>query len=361
MGVRTLGPDINESRVKFSVNHEGDIRFGLAAVKGVGEGAIENIVQERDANGEFRDIYDLVERIDLTRVNRKAIENLALAGAFDCFNIPREAFLAPDEKGNTFIDVLVRYATQYQADKASNANSLFGGFGAVEIAKPPVPTGFPPLSELEKLRHEKELLGIYLSGHPLDQYKVVVNHVCSHQATQLGQLADIGPANVTLGGIIIAADSKTSKSGKPYGSITLEDYSGTYQFPLFGQDFGRWMPFLTVGSAVYISGKIVERRGSDRDPYMFNVTGVQYLSDVADKLVHSLTISTRLDLLDADAAVELQNFVQDNPGSTELRLSVAAAGSSRKLLFNAPKHAVRLTSPFVDFLEQNPAFSFRIN
>lgn len=203
-GIMTKGPDVNESYLKFSVNRKGDIRFGLGAIKGVGESAVQSILEERERNGEYKDIFDFVQRVNLSACNRKNIENLALAGAFDSFTgIKREDFFVKNAKDETFTEVLVRYGNKYQMDKAAAANSLFGGENQVDIATPEIIPS-PAWGDLERLNKERDLVGIYLSAHPLDEYAVILENVCNVHMAELADLTPLQNRDLTMGGIVTA-------------------------------------------------------------------------------------------------------------------------------------------------------------
>lgn len=242
--ISTLGPDVNESQMGFGVNKKGEIRFGLSAIKGMGTGAAMAIVNEREKNGAYKSIFDFAERIDLSNVNRKAFESLAYSGGFDSFGLQREEYFGVNSKGVTFLDSLVRYAQLFQQEKAQMQNSLFGGDDAVEIAQPVVPkTDRWP--SIEKLNKERELVGIYLSAHPLDEYSVILNNLCNTHIEEIGRGADMEQLSkreeITFGGIITAVNERFSqKTGKPFGFVTIEDFEGSGELALFGDDWARW-------------------------------------------------------------------------------------------------------------------------
>jgi DNA polymerase-3 subunit alpha len=223
-GIMTLGPDINESLLKFSVNRKGDIRFGLGAIKGVGESAVQSILDERKKNGVFKNIFDFVQRVNLSACNRKNIENLALAGAFDSLKgIKREDFFVKNAKDETFTEVLVRYGNKYQMDKAVASNSLFGGENQIEVATPEIVSA-PSWSDLDRLNREKELVGIYLSAHPLDEFSVILKKVCNVQMDELKDLTSLQNKDLTMGGIVISVRDTYTKKGNPCGFAKVEDY-----------------------------------------------------------------------------------------------------------------------------------------
>jgi DNA polymerase-3 subunit alpha len=222
-GIKTLGPDVNESLLKFSVNRKGDIRFGLGAIKGVGESAVQSILDERKKNGEYKNIFDFVQRVNLSSCNRKNIENLALAGAFDSFEgIKREDFFMPNAKGETFTEVLVRYGNKFQLDKAAAATSLFGGDNMVEVATPEIISA-PGWSDLDRLNKERDLVGIYLSAHPLDEYRIILENVCNVRMLELTDLTPLQNRDLVMGGIVTGFREGYTKTGKPYGIAKVED------------------------------------------------------------------------------------------------------------------------------------------
>ena len=239
MGIATLGPDVNESYQKFGVNEKGEIRFGLAAIKGMGDGVAQAIIDEREKNGPYKDIFDFVQRINFSQINRKAFESLALSGGFDSFGIRREEFFARNTKGETFIETIIRYGQMYQTEKQQAQNSLFGGFDDLEIQTPPLPKTDERWSDIERLNKERELVGIYLSAHPLDEYKIVLDNLCN---TRCDELADVnkleGREDVTIGGIVTNVRTGFTKTGKPYGIVTLEDFAGSGELALFGEKWG---------------------------------------------------------------------------------------------------------------------------
>ena len=220
IGINTLGPNVNVSRRKFSVDTDGNIRFGLGAVKGLGDSAVDAIVKEREANGPYKDVFDFVQRVPVGAVKRNNLESLVLSGAFDCFEgLTREQYFGENAKGESFIELLARYGTRYQADKDTMQNSLFGDMGMVEIAKPEIPKA-EPWSALERLNKERDLVGIYLSAHPLDDYAVILQNVCNAHMADLKELEPLANKELTFGGMVTAVRKGISKAGKPYGIAT---------------------------------------------------------------------------------------------------------------------------------------------
>ena len=272
LGVETLGPDVNESYVGFGVNDKGAIRFGLSAINGMGSSAADMIVQERLANGPFKDIFDFAERVSLKDVNRKSFESLALSGAFDCFGLMREQYVAPNGKGEVFLDTLVRFGKQYQQFKVAAANSLFGMSDDVGFTTPAIPEA-EPWSGIDRLNKEKELVGIYLSAHPLDDYSLILHKMCNTLCKDVvkdnyEELA--GREEITFGGIVTHVNQRFNKQGKPFGIVTIEDFEGPGEIALFGEDWGKWSGMLTENCSVYITGKCDKRYATSNNFYFNN-------------------------------------------------------------------------------------------
>ena len=318
MGIATLGPDVNESYLKFGVNKKGEIRFGLAAIKGMGDAAAEAIIQEREKNGVYKSIFDFAQRVSFANVNRKAYESLALSGGFDSFGIAREDFFATNSKGEVFLDTLVRYGQMYQMEQQEMRNSLFGGENEIEIATPAIPHGVR-WSDIERLNKERDLVGIYLSAHPLDEYRIVLDNLCN---TRCAELADRCAAmtdrdDVTLGGIVTNVQTRIGKNNKPWGIITLEDFEGSGELMLFGDDWLNLNGKFLHGAAVYVTGKMAPRfQYSDQKE--LKVTNVELLQSVKEKAIDRITISLTTDLLDDQVVTELGELIDENPGKTKL-------------------------------------------
>ena len=361
MGIATLGPDVNESYLKFGVNHKGEIRFGLAAIKGMGDSVAEAIIREREQNGPFTNIYNFAERVSLS-VNRKAFESLALSGGFDSFGIRREVFFAENSKGETFLDTLVRYGQSYAQAKQEAVNSLFGGFDSVEIATPPIPKTDTRWSDIERLNKERELVGIYLSAHPLDEYKIVLDNLCN---ARCDELADNGSAlsgreDVILGGIVTAVRSKISKNGKPCGFVTIEDFNGSGELALFGDDWAKWNGWFTEGSAVYVTAKLKPRFWNSEQKEL-KVQNVEFLQSVKEKAIDRLTISLTTDLLDDEIVTELQELVNEHPGKTKLFFQLRDSTGKHHVLLRSQKNMIDVRHSLIDYIERTEALDYKIN
>ena len=361
INVRTLGPDINESMHKFSVNRMGDIRFGMGAIKGVGEAAVNCIIAEREKNGLYKDIYNFVERINLSTCNRKCIESLALAGAFDNFGTPcREQYFATNEKGEVFVETLVKYGQKFQADNAFHGATLFGDIEEIEVSHPSPPTNFSVWSDLERLNKERDLIGIYISGHPLDEFQVVLNNVCNLPAINLEDLNDYANTDVSLGGIVTDLREGVTKTGKPYGIVKIEDYSGPGEIALFGQDWATWSGYLRMGNSVYITGRAEPHRFR-QNTVDLRIGKIEFLSDVKDKVIEKITLYINLHEITENLVGELSTVIAENPGTTPLYIQIKQVGEHNNLLLRASKQNVSVGKSLISYLQSNKCITFRIN
>ena len=363
MGIPCLGPDVNESRQKFSANKKGEVRFGLSAIKGMGEIAAQAIIDERDNNGTYRDVYDFLERVNLSTVNRKALESLALSGALDCFGFRREQYFAENNKGEAFLDTLLRYGQAYQRAKTEAQNSLFGDFDNVDIAKPSAPQA-AEWGTMERLNKERDLVGIYISGHPLDDYVVVLNNLCNKHCGDIGRDADkkelAALPEITFGGIVTAVQSRFSpKTGKPYGFITIEDFETQGELALFGDEWTRWESKLREGYTVYVTAKSVQRfRGTDA--YELRVQSVEFLSDVVANRIERLTVEIAVGAIDTAQAEDFATVVRDNPGNTPLYFLLRGDGRD-SVLVQSKNGGVALRRPLLTYLDAIQGVTYSVN
>lgn len=292
MGIKVLNPDVNESYLNFTSNAEGNIRFGLGGIKGVGEAAVEAILKEREANGLFKDIYDFFERVNLSACNKKTIENMALAGAFDCFSdVKREHFIATTQKGDTVLDVLIRYGNRVQSEKELSANSIFGDMTEAMIAKPPLPE-VEGISSSELSNKEKELVGIYLSSHPLDDYYVVLNYVCNANTINLNDetfLAESEGKTLMIGGVVSNVRAGTSKKGNPYKVVSIQDYVGVYEFFFLGEELVTYSGYFVPGYKLLIQAQY-KQKFAYQDRKSIVVSKILLLSEDSNKLVENISI-----------------------------------------------------------------------
>ena len=361
MDILTLSPDINESNLKFSVNHAGNIRFGLGAIKGVGESAVEAILDERKKNGPFQGIFDFMQRVNLNACNRKNIENLILSGAFDCFKeLRREQYFETNAKNETFIEVLIRYGNLYQQDKAIAMRSLFGDSNDVEIAKPEIPTQYGHWSDLERLNKERDLVGIYLSAHPLDEYSVILNKVCTTRINELDDLTPLANRDITLGGIVTNLREGQTRNGKPFGIVKMEDFSGAGEIALFGQDWAKWRNYMIVGNTLFIKARVEARRWNDK-AFDLRIGTIDFLTDVKEKLIERITITARLDTLDDQTVMELSSLIEENPGSAEIFFHIIDLENQMRVMLQSKRYKVSVKKTLISYIESNSALDYRIN
>ncbi|MDR2119520.1 MAG: DNA polymerase III subunit alpha [Tannerella sp.] len=359
MNIQVLGPDINESMLGFGVNAKGDIRFGMAAIKGVGETTASCILSERAKGGPFKSVFDVVERVNLLYCNKKAIESLALSGAFDNFGIQRESFVTPDAKGETYTEVLVRYGNKYQADKKILTNSLFGGSDSVDIAKPVMPV-CPEWGNLERLNREKELTGIYLSAHPLDEYRIILSHVCNAGMAELGDLDALKGKELLFGGIVTGVREGMSKNGKKYMFIRIEDFTGSNEIPLFGDDYIDYCKYGQKDLYLLISASAQAHRWRDSGTEL-RIKSIRQLHDMKDVLIEKINISMPISKMNRQIIDELSVFIKRNPGNTKLYFKVT--DSDHNVTLNLFSRSIRMdvTQSLIDYIHESEYIDFTIN
>jgi DNA polymerase III subunit alpha len=359
-GMDVLGPDVNESYRKFTVNKEGAIRFGMAGIKGVGEGAVETIIQERNANGPFKDIYDFVERIGLNQVNKKNIEALATAGAFDNFDsIKRGQYFALSDNEGTFIENLVRYGNRFQNDKNSTQQSLFGGTQAIEISKPPVPTT-NDWQKLEKLKKEKEIIGIYLSAHPLDDYKFEFDNFCNVKLTELTDLESLRNRDLTIAGIVSEIKHSMTKTGKPFGFLTIQDYTESYRLALFGKDYENFRKYCYEDYPLMIKGRVQPRPYNDQE-LEFKIKTINMLSLVREELVKSISFTVPYNVVDENFIAKLKGLVCEKEGKTQIKFKIIDREEKTAVEFMSRLKGIQITDKLVSYLTENSEIQYSIN
>ena len=362
--IATLGPDVNESQIGFGVNKHGEIRFGLSAIKGMGASAAESIVRERMENGPYKDIYDFAERVDLSNVNRKAFESLAYSGGFDSFGLQREQYFAVTAKGDLFLDTIVRYGQLFQAEKAQQQNSLFGGMDAIDVVHPIAPKA-EKWPVIEKLNKERELVGIYLSAHPLDEYSVVLNNMCNARCSMIGRnanMTELAKADeVTFGGIVTSVNERFSqKTGKPFGFVTIEDFEGTGELALFGDDWARWNNLLKMNYTVYITAKCQPRYRNNPDMLELKVQKIEQLYDVKQNRLERFTISMDATALDDAFVSELATVIEEHIGNTQLYIQLRTPDNT-VLMLRSKNGGVNVDRTLIDFISSNEKMEFHIN
>ncbi|MDD4728725.1 MAG: DNA polymerase III subunit alpha, partial [Dysgonamonadaceae bacterium] len=360
MGMNVLSPDVNESFFKFSVNKEKDLRFGLAAIKGVGTSAVTSIIEEREKNGHFTDIFNFVERVPQSSCGKKNIESLALAGAFDSLpGITREQFFETNDREEAFIETLIRYGSKFQADQNMNMNSLFGDDFSMQISRPEIPTA-KAWSDLEKLNKERDLIGIYLSAHPLDDYELILKYVCNTSTSDLGDMDKMNGKEVTFGGMVSSSRDGQTKRGSPYTIFKVEDYNGSHELALFGDDSINFGKFARPGLSLFIRGRVQGRRYAENQMEL-KISSIQLLNDVKDKLLEKLTIQIPLTELTDESVEDLSAILKNNSGNTLLYFQINGADSHLNLELFARNTKISVTSSLVNYLKANEAIKFKVN
>ncbi|TCD03836.1 DNA polymerase III subunit alpha [Pedobacter psychroterrae] len=332
MGVQVLGPDVNESDIKFSVNAQGQVRFGLSGIKGVGEKAVESIIEERVASQMYKDVYDFARRSNTRTVNKKAYESFVYSGAFDGFGHHRAQyfFVGMNDKMNG-IEKLIKYANDFQNNESSSQSSLFGGSVADMISEPTLPVA-PEWSLIDRLKYEKDAIGIFLSGHPLDNYRLELKEFCQHNVRHLAivnkirtgdtnedvlmEFESIKNRELVVGGLVVIAAQRMTKTGKPFGTLVFEDYDDTCELALFGDDFIKFKQFLTDGYFLQIRGRVAERFRKEGD-WEFKITSINLLSELRDKLAKCITIQVPIEKITEDFMRKIHDILEDNKATTE--------------------------------------------
>lgn len=365
IGNDVLGPDVNESKIHFSVNQQGRIRFGLGAIKGVGEGAAQAIIDER-VNGPYKSIFDVVRRVNLRAANRKTFENLVYGGAFDEFtDLHRAVYFHTDGEGQpTFLEKIIRFGQAHQDGQNSSQVSLFdmdGDGGDTELPEPPIPNA-EQWGTLQKLKAERDVIGIYLSGHPLDDYRTEMDVFCKHRLAQLKDLAPLRGHELTIGGMITSVQHKMTKTGKPFGTFFLEDYNDSHEFALFGDDYIKFKSFiLTPGLFVHIRGKVQERFGN-ADNLELKIATIDLLSELLEKKVKQITIQIPLSAVNDELIARTQQLMTEHPGNTALRFSVYDIGENISVNLPSRKMRVKPDNAFLKELALKvPEANYKLN
>jgi DNA polymerase-3 subunit alpha len=364
MKLNVLGPDINESYYKFSVNKDNAVRFGMGAIKGVGHGAVKTIVKNRKEDGNYKSIFDFAKRIDLRAANKKAFENLALAGGFDCFKETHRAqYFLDDGDGITFLEKAIKYGAKHQENENSAQVSLFGEASDVQIAEPLV----PPCEEwgtMEKLAREKEVVGIYISGHPLDDFRIEMKTFCNASLALLRDLETFVNRELTFGGVVTDVQHRVSKQGKGWALFTIEDYTDSFEFRIFGEEYLKFRHFLLKNSFVYVKmfvreGWLNRETGNKSEPRMqFN--NFQLLHDVMDTYAKKLSVQLQISDLQESRISKLKELFTMHKGENLLNFIIYDTEEQIKLNMPSRKQKVKISQELLDELEANDVF-YKLN
>ncbi len=363
MGSPVLGPSVNESNLKFTVNEKDEIRFGLAAVKGVGEGAVRSIVAEREANGPFKDIYDFVRRTDLRQCNKRVMEGLVLAGAFDCFEgMHRAQYLAPTgNNGQLFIEQLLKFGSAMQT-AADAPPDLFGDSVAVEV-QTPVPPEIAAWGNQEQLRREKEVVGIYISAHPLDDFKVEIENFSTATLSHLQHLEQNRGRELAFAGMVGSVEHRMTKTGKPFGSFEMEDFNDTFKFFLFSEDYLRLKHFLLPGAFLFVRGKVQPRKFSKDDSLEFKVSKIELLNDLRQKQTRKVTLELRLDDVNDDLLGKLDQILETKKNGNTCPVEFRILDPMRKLSIRMPSRSrkIDLSNETISRLDAMTELKYALN
>jgi DNA polymerase-3 subunit alpha len=359
MGLSLLVPDVNESSRSFAVNKKGQIRFGLGAIKGVGEAAVDSIVEERKARGEYKDIFDFVARINSRQVNRRCLESLALAGAFDCFpEVQRSQFFAIDNEGISFIEKIVRYSAKISELKAAATQSLFGELGAGtgnDISMPKIPVS-EPWSVMEQLKNEKEVVGVYISGHPLDEYKIEIQNFCNSNSGLLESRPNIVQS---FAGIVTKINVRTSGNGNQFMIFTLEDYAGNYEFALFAKDFIQFERFIAQDRLLYIQGSY-QLKNKHTDQMVFKIQSIELLTEILEERTKELRLRLNLSYLNLDTVDYLEDLFDQYKGNKKVILEVYDEQDRVQLDFLSRKVQLTISKALVTDLSKVENIGFKL-
>ncbi len=364
MGIEVLGPDVNESYYKFAVNEQGAIRFGMGAVKGVGEGAVESIIQTRKTEGKFTSIFDMTSKIDLRAANKRALESLAISGGFDSFgDIHRAQYVTPDANGRTVIETAVKYGNAITESKNSNQQSMFGGDeDGADIPEPLI----PPCEEwgsIATLNKERELVGIFISGHPLDDFKFEINNFCSGKVEMLNNMAAHVGKDLSIACIINDVEHRVAKNGNPFGIFNLEDYDGTYRMFMFKEEYLKFKHYLVNGNFIHVRGRINEKRWGDNAP-VFNINSMELLSEIRDKLSKSITLTIPIRKVSnefVDTLADLmEEEVEGEKGNCKLKVIVTDEEKTEINLFSR-KIKVKITNNFLREIDELEGVRYKLN
>jgi DNA polymerase-3 subunit alpha len=352
MKIEVLGPDVNESQLKFSVNKRGDIRFGLGAIKGVGEAAVMAIIAEREKNGNFTSLFDFIERINLSACGKKTIESLATAGAFDAFTeVKRENFLPAAEGEVSFVETLVRYGQRVQSDRASQVTSLWGDAVMESTTAKPL---IPPVVEdaqITRLEREKNLVGLYLSAHPLDPYKLELKYGCNTRMSDLKNKRELLGKELSFGGVVVGFRERVGKNGNPYAFLKIEDYSGAEEIPLFGKDYVKYSNYGRTGSSTFVYIRAAyEVSKYDQERINLVIRSIDLLADLQGKLFSKLSITLPLDTLTPAFIESLSDLMHETShNNVEVSFRIVDEKIDRQISMRSRRKCL-LTPELIDFL-----------
>ena len=360
MGIEVLGPDVNESFLQFTVNRKGNIRFGLGAIKGVGENAVLHLIEEREKNGPYKDIYDLAERVNLNTVNKKMLEAMVVSGALDGLpGMTRAQYFAADGRGSNFLESLIRYGNNVKNIRNSTQQSLFGDTGGFDLVRPE-PAPCPDWSKLERLNKEKEVIGIYLSSHPLDDFKLEISTFCNVSLADLQNLSEFANRDVCVAGIVSDTRSGVTRNGKPFGGFTLQDYTDSFSFLLFDKDYVAFSNYFRNDYQLLVKGR-VQGRHFNPEELEFKIKEIHLLTAVREDLITSITIKLKPELVNPEFIKNLKSVISENPGNKSLKFLLIDHDERITIPLFSRSIKAGITDELIGWLEDNPELGFKVN
>ncbi len=362
MGLDILGPSVNESFHSFTVNKKGQVRFGIGAIKGVGEAAVADIIKEREENGAYKDFYDFVERVNLSSVNKRTVEALVYAGGFDEISgLSRSQFFA--YSGNSdlnFLEECLKYGNKLNNGDDTSQASLFGGDEAVEIKKPDIPQ-VEEWDRMERLDKEREVIGIYLSEHPLDSYKLEIQSYCNTQISELADIEKLKGKDLKIAGIVKNVTHAMTKNGKPYGAFEIEDYGGSYRVMLFSNDYIKFKNYLTKNYALLLTGKVDHRFGNPKMDLEFKLKSVEMLSEMKDKMLKTLAIKIPITKISDSVITELNSVMNSFKGNKNLQFLIYDPETKVHVTMFSRTHKVNITEELLALLDKNSNIVYKVS
>jgi DNA polymerase-3 subunit alpha len=345
MGLNVKGPDVNESMINFGVNKRGEIRYGMGSVKGVGEAAVESLIEERKKSGPFRDLFDFMRRSNMRTINKRVMENLVYAGAFDGFGLPRATFFTEVDKDVPFLERLLKYGSAWQEDKTMSANSLFGDLSdSVSIPEPTI----PKVNEwglILKLQKERDVIGLYLSGHPLDDFR----YEWENFATPLEKVENYRGRKVNVAGFVTKAEHRISQKGTGWGRFTIQDYTGSLEITMFSESYAKFKTFFEEGTSVYAEGEFKQRYNSDE--FEFKVNNVRLLETIGDEKTSSITLKIPVEVISRDLLDKIEQLCLAHKGKHTLKIELIDRQNKEKLSFTSGARKVTVGNDFIAAME----------
>ena len=364
MGLNVLGPDINESQNGFAVNKKGEIRFGFSGLKGVGENAIENIIDEKNKHGHFKDVFDLVKRVNLKAVSKKSLENLIYGGALDCFKELHRAQYFFQAPGDTMtLEKILKFGSVYQTQANSSANTLFGDMQMPDIVAPKL-ANCPPWQLIEQLDYEKDVTGMYMSGHPLDNFKFELKYYSIIPLSEFNAVKaaiEVTPNSkqFRLAGLVIDAQHRMTKTGKKFGVLHLEDFSGKTEFMLWSEEYVKYVNYLETGRIIVIEGAFKQRFGNGQ--FEFKMTKMHLLETVKSTLTRQVVIDVEPRFIDEEFVSFIDNNVKNNPGKTSLKFNIIDNSLQKVLTLSTLERGFTLNDEMVEFLNENKQIDISVS